>query len=254
MEDIDPPREQPGAADEILRQLESHGLCWDGAVLYQSQRLEAYEDVIATFRRQKAIYACECSRQQVQAMGGIYNGCCRNRCGIPEAGNALRFKVPADCCVAFDDLFCGRQQQNLATEVGDFVIRRRDGLHAYQLAVVVDDIYQSISHVIRGADLLDSTCRQICLFEQLAATPPRYGHLPLALNAEGQKLSKQNLAISLSAFSPWQNLSRALCWLGFEGVPVEGQLSLEELLVWATTHWRRQQVAALHDRPAPPGY
>lgn len=253
MEDIDPPREMPGAADTILRQLESHGLWWDGPVLYQSQRSDAYEAALARLLDSGLAYACCCTRQQVQSMGGIYNGHCAGL-ELPREGNALRLQVPPDTFLAFEDLFQGPQQQWLDREVGDFVIHRKDGLYAYQLAVSVDDGEQGITHVIRGSDLLDSTTRQLFVLDQLGLARPCYGHVPVALNAEGQKLSKQNRALSLANQLPGHNMERALDWLGLllpgelRGAPVA------ELLAWGQAHWRRERVPRIMGQPAPPGY
>lgn len=253
MEDIDPPREMPGAADTILCQLEAHGLLWDGTVLYQSQRSDAYEAALARLLSSGMAYACCCTRQQVQAMGGIYNGQCAGR-GLPRSGNALRLRVPPSTYVAFDDLFQGPQQQWLDREVGDFVIHRKDGLYAYQLAVCVDDGEQGITHVIRGSDLLDSTTRQLFLLDQLGLPRPCYGHVPVALNPEGQKLSKQNLARSLAGQLPAHNLAVALGWLGL-ALPVELRgAPVADLLTWGVALWRRDGVPRVMSQAAPSGY
>src|SRR5690606_11067302 len=164
------------------------------------------------------IYACDCSRQDLHAMGGIYSGHCRTRAVDVRAPHALRLKLVDNGttheAISFLDLFQGQQQQNLRTESGDPIVRRKDGLFAYQLAVVVDDIAQHISHVVRGMDLLDVAARQIALFQLLGATPPIFGHVPLALNALAQKLSKQNLAPPLESAQAGYNLWRALVFLG----------------------------------------
>lgn len=248
MEDLDPPREMAGAADHILRQLEQHGLRWDGEVLWQSRRSEAYEAIIADWLAREQAFFCRCSRRHVRAMGGGYDGRCR-RLGLGSRGNAVRVVVPADTVVTFDDLFQGPQGQQLGTAFGDFVIRRRDGYHAYQLAVAADDAYQGISHVIRGSDLLDSTPRQIFILDSLGASTPVYGHIPVAVNPGGQKLSKQNLARSLDHHSPADNLQRALVWLGLP--PAPGTASPEQILAEAVAVWDRSLITPELSRPAP---
>lgn len=250
MEDIDPPREIPGAAGVILRQLEQHGLGWDGEVLYQSARLEVYEAVVGQLLAAGLAYGCECSRQRIQSLGGVYDGhCCHRRIGRP--GNALRLAVPAGTAIGFDDLFQGPQLQDLNREQGDFVIHRRDGLPAYQLAVSVDDAWQGITHVIRGSDLLDSTGRQIFLLNTLGQSVPAYGHIPVALNAVGQKLSKQNLAPSLDLHPPADNVCSALVWLGVARREELSGLNLEEMLQWGASHWAHSQVLSSMGAPAP---
>lgn len=253
MEDIDPPREMPGAADTILRQLEVHGLCWDGEVCYQSRRYDAYEAALSRLLDNGLAYACACSRQLVQAMGGVYRGHCAGK-GLSRSGNALRLKVPVATEIAFDDLFQGPQQQRLDLAVGDFVIHRRDGLYAYQLAVCVDDGDQGITHVIRGSDLLDSTTRQLFLLDRLGLSRPCYGHVPVAVNPEGQKLSKQNQARSLAVHAPAHNLQVALGWLG---LPVPAGLAdapVTDLLAWGVANWRRDRVPPVLNLPAPAEY
>lgn len=253
MEDIDPPREMPGAASIILRQLEQHGLAWDGEVLYQSTRHGAYAGVIEQLLASGRAYCCECSRQRIQSLGGVYDGHCRYR-NIARTGNAVRLLVPGGTELGFADLLQGPQLQNLNREQGDFVIHRRDGLPAYQLAVSVDDGFQSITHVIRGSDLLDSTGRQIFLLRTLGKAVPVYGHIPVALNADGQKLSKQNLAPSLDLHVPADNIRNALVWLGVARREDLAGLSVEEMLQWGVSHWSLAQVPRHLGAPAPSGY
>ncbi|MFA5493760.1 MAG: tRNA glutamyl-Q(34) synthetase GluQRS [Porticoccaceae bacterium] len=249
MEDIDPPREMPGAADLILRQLERHGLCWDGEVLYQGARFAIYDQVIETLLDRGLAYFCDCSRQRIQALGGRYDGRCRRRAGVAGNGCGVRLAVPEGAVMAFDDLFQGRQEQHLDRESGDFIIRRRDGLPAYQLAVTVDDAFQRVSHVVRGSDLLDSTGRQILLLEMLGEKSPVYGHIPVATNPDGCKLSKQNLAPSLDLSPPDDNLRRALAWLGVDCQGLDG-LAPPALLAGAAGRWRRSAVDRCQARPA----
>ncbi|GAA5317097.1 MAG: tRNA glutamyl-Q(34) synthetase GluQRS [Candidatus Pelagadaptatus aseana] len=240
MEDLDPPREQPGAATAILQSLEAHGLFWDGPVLFQSQRLDDYQEILNQLQQQGLTYPCNCNRQRMKNLNGIYDGHCRT---FPADRPPFATRLcTEDRDIRFDDLFQGPQQQNLAREVGDFVIHRKDGLFAYQLAVSVDDTHQNISHVIRGCDLLDSTPRQLRLFELLNTEPPTYGHLPVIVNSEGQKLSKQTFAKPLDNRTAADNLLLALKQLG---IPAPGDLigaDCNTLLLWATPHWQRAKV------------
>lgn len=258
MEDLDPPREQAGAAAAILRSLEAHGLHWDGELLYQSQRLQAYEDALAQLIAADLIYPCYCTRQDLQALGGIYNGRCRFQTLPATAPHALRLKlydipqVPNDI-VSFVDLFQGQQQQNLRLAAGDAIVKRKDGLFAYQLAVVVDDIAQGITHVVRGQDLLDVTARQIVLFQLLQAPPPVYGHVPLALTHNGQKLSKQNLAPPLKNTCAGNNLWQALVFLGQNPPSELEQANVADILSWALTHWSDRQLGSIPSHQAPQG-
>jgi len=254
MEDIDPPRELPGAADTILRQLEQHHLCWDGSVLYQSSRQDAYRQALATLVDMGLVYACDCNRVRIRQLGGVYDGRCLNR-KVPDLNRAaLRVRLPAETSIGFYDLVQGDRRQCLDREVGDFVLRRRDGLFAYQLAVVVDDLHQSINHIIRGCDLLDSTVRQLYLFSCLGADAPDYGHIPLVLNSVGQKLSKQNLAAGISGRKAGENLWWALTWLGLSPPPSLRRAGVDDLLNWGVDAWSLDRLRALPARQAPPGY
>src|SRR5580698_7179436 len=196
MEDLDPPREIPGAADGILKSLEAFGFEWDGEVLYQSRRHAAYAEAAAQLLASGAAFPCACTRKEIADSGvhglegPIYPGTCRH--GLPPGreARALRLTAP-DQVIAFEDGLQGTVSQNLARDIGDFIIRRADGVHAYQLAVVVDDAFQGVNHVVRGAELLLSTPRQLWLQELLGLTRPSYLHLPVAVNPAGEKLSKQ---------------------------------------------------------------
>lgn len=251
MEDIDPPREVAGAADAILRTLEAYGLYWDGTVLYQSRRSEAYLDAIETLLRTKRAYHCTCSRKAIAEYqsahgrpGHIYPGLCRTANNPSRPDAAIRVNIDGTTTITFTDRLQGEVLQNLRDEVGDFVIRRADGLFAYQLAVVVDDAAQGITEVVRGSDLLDSTPRQIFLQQSLNLPTPHYLHLPVAVNEQGQKLSKQTFAPALDDKNPLPTLITALAFLGQKPTPELAYASVEELLQWATRHWRPNAIPA----------
>jgi glutamyl-Q tRNA(Asp) synthetase len=228
MEDLDPPREKPGAADAILRTLEDFGFEWDEEVLYQSSRLEAYAAAVADIVTAEAAYACTCSRREIASVaragveGPVYPGTCRTAGRSLSAHTAIRV-VTDDRVVAFADGIQGHHAQKIGRDIGDFVIRRADGLFAYQLAVVMDDVRQGITHVVRGADLLLSTPRQIYLQELMGAKAPTYAHVPVVLDAAGNKLSKRDEAHPLDPADPIPALSRALLFLG-QPVPESGDL------------------------------
>jgi glutamyl-Q tRNA(Asp) synthetase len=253
IEDIDPPREVPGASYQILRQLESHGLCWDGSVLYQSTRLDSYKVALDSLIDSGLVYQCQCNRQRIVSLGGIYDGLCSNL-KLPSEGQAARLRVN-NASISFNDQVVGQYHQRLKTDIGDFVLQRRDALYSYQLAVVVDDEYQSISHIMRGSDLLDSTPRQIYLQQCLGMQQPEYTHLPLALNAEGQKLSKQNLAAGLREGDEARHLWSALHWLQ-QSPPEELQKqSIDRILDWGIEHWSLEGLAQNNQNTiAPEGY
>lgn len=243
MEDIDPPREQPGAADTILRSLETHGLHWDGAVMWQSERSEAYLDALERLRAGGALFACTCSRARTDAAGNC-TGDCRGRDTAPAGPAALRVAVAPDFVARWTDRWQGPREHDTGRDLRDFIVRRKDALFAYQLAVVVDDAAQGITEVVRGCDLLDSTPRQLWLQHLLACPSPAYGHLPVLVNHQGQKLSKQNHAPPLDDRRAAGNLREALSRLGQPAPPPElGQC--RELLAWATRHWRREAVPAV---------
>ncbi|HEY8554818.1 MAG TPA: tRNA glutamyl-Q(34) synthetase GluQRS [Burkholderiales bacterium] len=257
MEDIDPPREMPGAAADILRTLERFGLQWDGAVMYQSRRAGAYAEAIERLRAAGAIYACGCSRREIADSsvrgidGLIYPGTCR--AGLPPGREARALRVRTEGVrVAFEDRWQGRIECDLAREIGDFVVRRADGLIAYQLAVVVDDAAQGITEVVRGADLLYSTPRQLYLQRLLGLPAPRYAHLPVAVNADGEKLSKQTGAESVSRAPPVPLLRRVLLFLGQEAPEELEAADVESFWRYAIAHWRAERVPALNAAPLPP--
>ncbi len=216
IEDLDPPREVPGAAERQLRALAAFGLHSDAPVVRQSQRHRLYQAAIERLLDQGLAFACRCSRSDLAAAGGVHRRCVDSagRSGPAAPQPAIRLRVPDGAAVAFDDALLGRQSQDVAAEVGDFVLRRADGFWAYQLAVVVDDADQGITDVVRGADLLDSTARQILLQRALGLPTPGYAHLPLLLDAQGRKLSKSDAARPLDPAEPLPALRAAWAALG----------------------------------------
>jgi glutamyl-Q tRNA(Asp) synthetase len=234
IEDIDTPRVVRGSAEEILAALQRYGLEWDGEVVWQSRRTALYEDALRRLREAKLVYDCACSRADLQrapsaplGAEAVYPGYCRG--GLPEgkAARAVRFHAP-DEVIAFDDLLCGCVEEHVGARTGDFVVRRADGLFAYQLAVVVDDAEQGVTQVVRGIDLLYSTPRQIVLQRALGYPTPEYAHVRLVVNPDGSKLGKRDGALPLPALDEArvrETLALALQHLGiegtFEGTPKE---------------------------------
>lgn len=247
MEDLDPPREMPGAADAILRTLEAYGFEWDGPVVYQSQRAAVYEAALERLRQRDLLYACACTRKEiadsaVQGIEGpVYPGTCRHGLAADKSPRAWRIRVE-DRDIGFHDALQGWVSQNLARDIGDFVLKRADGYYAYQLAVVVDDADQGVTHVVRGADLLDSTPRQIYLQQVLDMPTPQYTHLPVAANAEGEKLSKQTRAAALDPAYPAPALWQALAFLGQQPPQALSHADLPTLWAWARQHWALTRV------------
>ena len=257
MEDLDPPREAGGAADAILDTLQAYGFEWDGVVMRQSSRVPAYAAALERLARDGAVFPCACTRREIAdwSLGAVsepvYPGTCRN--GLPpgRAPRAVRARV-GNVVIAFEDRVQGRIEQNLARDVGDFVVRRSDGPFAYQLAVVVDDFEQGITDVVRGADLLASTPRQILLQRLLGYPTPRYAHLPVAVNRDGEKLSKQTLAAPLPVEDAPAQIWEALRFLGQEPPEDLRRSGVPALWTWALANWHmgkvppRQSVRADH--------
>jgi len=242
MEDIDQPRMVAGAADDILRTLELYGLLWDGDVWVQSQRLERYQAVLDQLSQRQLIYGCDCTRARISQLPQGYDGYCRHR-QLQQGQLAYRLQAPATA-LQFTDLLQGKVAVPAPVAEEDYIVKRRDGLFAYQLVVVVDDMDQGISHVVRGADLLELTTRQQALFQLLAAPVPEYLHLPLAVQKPGFKLSKQNHAQAISGWPVSATLAAALRFLGYQ-VPLElQQAPAAELLDWAVSHWQLCQIPA----------
>ena len=256
IEDLDTPRVVPGAADSILRTLDALALHWDGEILYQSRRSARYAEALAILEQKGLIYGCACSRKEILASaphpgeeGPIYPGLCR--AGLPPGRRprAWRLRVPVRS-VALTDGVRGRQSQHLAKEVGDFVVRRADGLFAYQLAVVVDDADSGVTQVVRGQDLLTSTPRQIYLQECLGFPHPDYIHLPLALAANGEKISKRHGAVAVGERSGGMLIATALRFLG-QPLPPELELAPPaEVLRWGIAHFDLKRVPK-ESRPLP---
>ncbi|HBB78331.1 MAG TPA: tRNA glutamyl-Q(34) synthetase GluQRS [Pseudomonas sp.] len=240
MEDLDPPREMPGAQTAIVESLQRYGFEWDGEMQRQSDRHDAYEEVIERLLRAGLAYPCVCSRKQLEAHPGAYPGFCRDA-NQPTEDAAIRLRVP-NLEYGFTDRVQGEYRQHLGRDVGDFVIRRRDGLFAYQLAVVLDDAWQGVTDVVRGADLLDSTPRQLYLQELLGLSQPRYLHVPLIIQPDGHKLGKRYRSPPLQPAEATPLLLRALRALG---QPTAAELSDAlpgELLAWAIPRWNADRI------------
>ena len=247
MEDLDPPREMQGAADNILFTLEKFGFEWDGEVAYQSQRHAFYRDALDDLRTRNLVYPCDCSRKdwhekaRLGADGFVYNGACANKNIFrqPEKSPAWRVRVP-DEVIEFDDEIVGHYAQNLAHDIGDFVLLRADGFWAYQLAVVVDDAAQGITHIVRGQDLLVSTPRQIYLQRCLNAPTPHYAHLPLLTNKLGQKWSKQTRADAIDVNQAAAQLRQVMNYLNIPAAPDTNKP--HDLLNWTVANWQMARV------------
>lgn len=255
MEDVDAPRCSAAAAGDILRTLEVCGFAWDGEVVWQSRRAEAYAAVLERLKQAGRVFACACTRKELADSAiapdgaAIYPGTCRQ--GLPPGrmARAWRLRV-GDARIEFDDAIQGRIASDLASEAGDFILLRADGLYAYQLAVVVDDAEAGITDVVRGADLLASTARQMFLQQCLGVPTPGYAHLPVAVNAAGEKLSKQTRATPVDIARPGPMLCAALEFLGQEPPSALYGATVAELWTWAKANWRLDRVPR---GPALPG-
>lgn len=248
IEDLDPPREVAGASDLILLTLEQYGFEWDGEVWYQSRRHDIYVEVLDELARRGLCYRCGCSRKQVNEQrqrlglpGGVYPGSCRTVQASPHSRHTIRVNTEGQQ-VTFVDGIQGRITEDVEHEVGDFVLRRADGLYAYQLAVVVDDAAQGINDIVRGCDLLDSTARQIVLQRLLDYPTPSYHHLPIAVNQQGQKLSKQTFAPALPSDDPLPTLWQALDFLGQRPPQELLDGDVTSFWRWAITNWRIEAI------------
>ncbi len=240
IEDIDPPREQQGATEQIVRALELYGFEWDGDIIYQSAGRAAHDRAVGRLLDSGHAYPCGCSRRQLAdvprgPLGTIYPGTCRDGCDATET--AIRVRT-TDESISFEDQLQGRQESRLETDSGDFVIRRRDGLIAYQLAVVVDDEIENISEIVRGIDLIDSTPRQIWLQRLLGCRTPAYMHIPVVTHPDGDKLSKLTGATGIPMRNVPGTLVDALRALRQGPPPELRQCSQAEIWKWAVRNWR----------------
>jgi glutamyl-Q tRNA(Asp) synthetase len=259
IEDLDPPREVPGAADAILRTLDGFGMHWDGPVIYQSRRGSIYASALEELARKGLLFGCACTRKEIadsaisSESGLVYPGTCRG--GLPPGRHARALRVRTDQHrIEVVDRLQGSLQQQLDQEVGDFIIRRADGLVAYQLAVVVDDAEQQVTHVVRGADLLDSTPRQLYLQRLLELTTPSYLHLPVAVDAAAEKLSKQTFARDVIAGMDNTVLLDVLTFLNQELPEAPLDASRDGLWQWAIEHWEPGRIPGSRTLAAPAEY
>ncbi|MDH5177716.1 MAG: tRNA glutamyl-Q(34) synthetase GluQRS [Gammaproteobacteria bacterium] len=263
IEDLDPPRTKPGAADRMLAQLDAYGFEWDGPVLYQSTRFDAYAEAVEQLTHSGALRECPCSRSALAALPQnatrpsgtgedlFHPAECLPLNPASALGHALRLRVPAGP-VTFADRSLGPQAIDVAATVGDFVLQRRDGLYAYQLAVVVDDAAQGITDVVRGCDLLASTARQVLLQRALGLPAVRYLHLPLAVDDRGLKLSKSGDAPAVgNGAGLARHLVSVLDFLGQSPPPALAGAALDEVWQWARDHWRVEGFAGCAVRAAP---
>ena len=235
IEDIDEPRSVPGAAEVILEQLHDHGLLWQSEVIYQSQRKARYQQVIEHLQEANLTYLCNCTRQQIKARGPHYQGYCRER-QLAPGKHAVRFRNNATIN-SFSDRLLGLLAVDAEAAAEDFLLFRRDGLFTYQLAVVVDDIDQHITDIVRGADLIEATPWQLLLWQQLSERQPAFAHVPLVTDAKGRKLSKQNHAPALSAQRVVEQLQQACSYLQ---LPLHGAKTRGDILQQATVAWQRR--------------
>lgn len=258
MEDLDPPREVAGAADDILRILDAYGLHWDGEVLFQSTRADFYQSHLERLLEAGQAYGCGCSRSEVGSTasaglnGPIYPGTCRDGLRPGRTARAIRLRTH-DELIEFEDAIQGPVRQRLESEIGDFVIRRADGLFAYQLAVVLDDAAQGVTEIARGADLLSSTPRQIFLQDLLGLKTPTYMHLPIATTPNGDKLSKQSLAPPLPLDEPVHHLIDALAFLNQDPPTELSMAAIDELWAWAIENWDPHRVPRVERIPVAGG-
>ena len=241
-DDLDAPRAAPGAEDAIKRSLADHGLHWDGQVGYQSQHAEAYAHALSRLAEMRVVFHCACSRRQLKDQA-IYPGSCRSH-HAPRADTAIRVTV-TDQPIKFEDSVQGPQICALASSTGDFIVRRRDGLVAYQLATAIDDGDTVIDHVVRGADLLDNTARQIYLMELLGLSIPTYAHVPVLTHADGVKLSKRTGAEPVRSEQAPANLVNALTLLGLTPPDATQQWHCDEILDWAKNQWSLDHVPSV---------
>lgn len=243
IDDIDTPRNQQGAAQQIIQDLEILGLHWDGRIFYQSDNLARYQDVLDQLRKRHLVYPCTCTRKTLSSMApqqaSVYPGICRQHPPHPNQSSALRLKTDG-IRVAFQDRLQGTVEQNVELEVGDFIVQRKDRIIAYQLAVVVDDHDQHVTDVVRGADLLDSTPRQIGIQQLFAFPQPSYMHIPVIVDRHGIKFSKQSRAPAIDTQNPPATLFRLLTLLNQHPPDILRRATVSDILTWAIAHWEPQ--------------
>lgn len=251
IDDLDTPRNVKGSVDAILKTLETFGLHWDGSVYYQSQQIDIYNDAISELQRNKLIYPCICSRKtltasdRVHASLDIYPGICRDRQIQSDMPHALRIKAD-NRIIVFQDELQGPITHNLAEQDGDFIVKRKDGIIAYQFAVVIDDDLQQVNHIVRGFDLLEATPKQIYLQQILGLSTPGYMHVPVIVDEQGYKLSKQTRATAVDLNSPHRVIFELLMLLK-QAPPIELQhASVAEQLGWAIEHWNPDVLKNVH--------
>lgn len=256
MEDLDKPREMPGAADSILRTLEGFGFEWDGEIIYQSRRHDAYQAILERLIAENKVYRCNCSRREVAEIahagieGPVYPGFCRQ--GLSRERNTIAWRFKNDVAhLIFRDQIQGSFDHCMQRDIGDFILKRADGLFAYQLAVVVDDAEQGVTHIVRGADLLNSTSRQILLQYSLRLPSPTYAHIPIAVNKTGEKLSKQTRAEPLRIEQAPAKLTQAMRFLGMEISEDLDKLDIKQIWRWGLEHWELEKIPPVLCRQQP---
>jgi glutamyl-Q tRNA(Asp) synthetase len=258
IDDLDQARSLPAHSEAIPRTLERFGFQWDGSVHFQSDRIDEYAEAFGRLRAAGLVYPCRCSRAMLAQVADpaaepVYPGSCRGDPRAAAAPHAWRFAIGStEPPVEFEDLFQGRCREDCRHEAGDFVVKRRDGVYAYHLAVVVDDSRQGVTEVVRGADLLSSTARQILLQRALGLPTPRYGHLPVLSEADGQKLAKSRRALPLAADAASSQLWQALSWLNQSPPEALAEAPVGEVWAWAIPNWNPARLAGIRERRLPP--
>ena len=250
IDDVDTTRKVEGSDVAIIRTLEAFGFQWSGEILYQTQMIDAYEAALDKLIEQSLVFPCLCSRKQLHesGAGNIYPGTCRSR-KLPEAEEHSLRLIAEDITISFNDMVMGKQAQNIKTECGDFIIKRRDGLFAYQLAVVVDDATQNVTEVVRGTDLLDSTPRQIYLQRLLGYHTPGYCHLPLAVDSAGNKISKSEGRSKIELAHREQLLIETLDFLGQQVPEALNGSGIGDIWKWAIDNWDVAKIPASKSIP-----
>lgn len=238
IDDIDPPREMPGSVNDILSSLTAHGLEWDGEVFFQSAQSARYEAGLSWLKEQGHCYYCNCSRKDIIQLGGRYKGHCRDKNRGPE-GCSLRFRN-TELEQSFSDEVLGQINSEFSAE--DFVVKRKDGLYAYHLAAVLDDIYQGVTEIVRGADLLSPTFCQLALYKVFKEPRPNYAHLPVMAEKPGKKISKQNHAPALDNNKARENLLQSMMFLGLPVAKDLSRASVKQILEWGINHWQLSHV------------